>query len=1624
MPDNARLQTRPAGDSAPGPQTVAQSNPLPVRASSERVLLGVLLLVVAFLAAGGVALHRQQVAEVRADKGAQLSTIGGLKARQVESWRQERLADSLVLGSGPQFAAAVAAWLASRNAAAAQPLVARLQRVREGYGYDDVLLVDREGVVHLAAKGARAPLEPEARALAEAAIAGGRPVFGDFFNDAAGQPRIDVAAPVAAGELPVAAVLLRIDPARDLYPMLAGWPVANSSAETLLLRRDDDSVVFLHRLRHLDGAPLAIRKTIRKTQYVGTKAALGEVGVVEGLDYRQVRVLADLRPIAGSRWLMVAKVDQSEILAEATYRGGVVLAATLGATLLAALLFGGLVVLQRQRGYAALYRTERERNAALEEGRLAEQDLALAREDLRRQAALLSSAQRIGRMGTWEYDVRSGNLSWSHETCELFGITPEQFRGDIGHFREFVLDEDLDGLLQAQRKAAASGGAFEAEYRIRRPDGQVRWMYERGVVEMVGGVEVRKLGMVMDVTERKAAERARAREARILEAVSSGDSLESILASIAAGLEEDMPGCIAAVLEPRADGRLRAATASRLPAPLLEPEQVAGEPCRKALAAGVPVIIPDTDARPARHDLAALLEQGVRAIWAFPVISGDGSGLAVVALYWPQPRAPQRHAQESLERVARIAAIAIDRDRRQAALRESEKRFRRTFFDAATGLAITDLEGRFVEFNDAYRRMVGRTREELAWLTIEQVTHPDDWPANRAVLDDLAHGRRKSMVMEKRYLRPDAEVVWARVSVSVARRSGGPARFIAVAEDITEAKRAQAEVEVLLRRERAARAEADAASRYYRSLFESAPGAYLVLTPGDYRIVAASETYLRLTSTTRAAITGRGLFEVFPDDPAAPGDGPANMRASFDRVQATGATDVMAVQRYPIPRPPEQGGGFEERFWSPANSPVFGPDGSLAFIIHRIEDVTDYLRYKQDMGEGDEAHLRLDSRREQMEADIVLRSQELRRANEELARNQALLRVASHVSRLGAWAVDLPGLAMHWSDEVRALHEFTAGPTPSPEEGLAFYLPESRPLIRAAFERCIADGTPFDLELRLATTSGRILWVRTIGEALRDASGRIIRVHGAIQDISHIKHAAQSLRESEERFRILARATRDVIWDWDFATDQLWFHEGADQLGKLPELDPGGVAWKSRIHEEDRARIVGGFNAAVADGAQMWSDTYRFARGDGSWAQIHDRAYVIRDASGHPTRAVGGMSDVTEQRALEDQLRRAQRLEAVGQLTGGVAHDFNNLLTVILGSAGILAEELREDPRFGPLAEMILGAAGRGSELTQRLLAFARKQPLSPKPVNVRQLVRHVEPLLRRAIGESIELELALAPGAWTAMVDVGQLENSLLNLCVNSRDAMPSGGRVTVAVREATVGPDAAMADRELAPGDYVEIEVADTGQGIGAADLGRVFEPFFTTKPPGKGTGLGLAMVYGFVKQSGGHVEIDSTVGQGTRVRLLLPRASGAESAAADAAPGVARGGHETILVAEDDPLVQQFAVAQLRGLGYHVLVASNGREALEILSRGHGVDLLFTDVVMPGGMSGRDLAIQARAQRPGLRVLYTSGYAEHELVQDGRLEEGLMLLLKPYRREELARRVREALGGAAPAGHPGIG
>jgi len=405
-------------------------------------------------------------------------------------------------------------------------------------------------------------------------------------------------------------------------------------------------------------------------------------------------------------------------------------------------------------------------------------------------------------------------------------------------------------------------------------------------------------------------------------------------------------------------------------------------------------------------------------------------------------------------------------------------------------------------------------------------------------------------------------------------------------------------------------------------------------------------------------------------------------------------------------------------------------------------------------------------------------------------------------------------------------------------------------------------------------------------------------------------------------------------------------------------------------------------------------------------------APVIDKAKIHYGR-IWTFRDITERRQLEEQFRQAQKMEAIGQLTGGIAHDFNNLLTVILGCSEVMGEEVKASPRLNKMAEMITDAAQRGADLTHRMLSFARRQSLQPKPVNINLLLKGMESFLRRALTAEIALQVIHSKDDCEATIDPTQLESALLNLCVNARDAMPEGGRLTIETRYTTLDADYAAENPEVVPGEYILIVVTDTGGGISPENLRRVFDPFFTTKEVGRGTGLGLSMVYGFVKQSKGHVKIYSETGLGTSVRLYVPKATQrSEPAKLQRLPFEDFRGSETVLLVEDNDPVRELARTQLVDLGYQVLMAANGNDAMELVRANENIDLLFTDMAMPGGMNGRELANKAIKLRSKLKVLICSGYADNAIFNEGLPGTEVIVLNKPYTRLELAKKVREAL------------
>ncbi len=1185
---------------------------------------------------------------------------------------------------------------------------------------------------------------------------------------------------------------------------------------------------------------------------------------------------------------------------------------------------------------------------------------------------------------------------------------------------------------------------------------------------------------------------------------------------------------------------------------------------------------------------------------------------------------------------------------------------------------------------------------------------------------------------------------WFRLAVTPLHE-GHPGGAVVSHVDITELKNAEADLAEALHREQEARRAAAAASRYYQSLFDHAPGCYLVLHARHWEIASVSDAYLRATHTLREQIVGRKLFEVFPEQPGDPdGRGVGNLRASLERVESLGRSDIMPVQRYPILRPDGNGNGWEERYWSLINTPVPGPDGRISFIILRMEDVTEYVRIKQQNEPSADPIRALESQTGLLEADIILRSRELNQANAELANSQALLRIAGRTAKLGGWRLDLHPQRVVWSDETCAIHDLPPGHEPSLEEAIQYYAPEYRQSVRQDIEDCIASKPGFDFEAELITANGRRIWCRTIGEIVRDDHGHPTRLQGAIQDITSEKQvqaelgrlgqrlsstlesltdafltldrdwrftylnreaerllrrerdallgrvvwdlfpdAADSLfgreyrravesmttvgfeefyptlnawfevraypsedglaihfrdvtarrrdgeqlrllrtcvsrlndivvitksrpltgpgptllyaneafeqrtgysahevfdqaptlllgprtdrttlsrvrdallrwepvreeiivytrsgqelwleldvvpvadggeswthwvaigrditerkqaesvvRISEERFRLLSKATNDAIWDWNLLTDSLWWNEGFETLFGFDrtKIESTIESWTNRIHPEDRDAVLADVHAAIDAGATTWTGEYRYQRIDGTYAFVIDRGYIIHDESGTPVRMIGGMTDLTERKRAEDQLRehaalldkakdailvldlnhnvhfwnkgaerlygwtaqeargrsiqdllhrdsaafltatritrekgewvgeldqfsrhgtrltvegrwtlirdekgaprsvlaintdvteknrveaqflRAQRMESLGTLAGGIAHDLNNVLAPILMSVDLLRFTCTDEESLGIL-DNVQRCAQRGADMVRQVLTFARGVDGRRVAIHLQRLIAELHKVAQDTFPKNIAIEVSSTREPWPVSGDPTQLHQVFLNLLVNARDAMPQGGTISLRIDNAVLDETYTAMNPGSRSGSFVVVTVKDSGTGIPPEIIDRIFEPFFTTKQVGSGTGLGLSTAQAIVKSHGGFINLYSELGKGTRFRIYLPAETASqltEDHPADP-PALPRGGGEWVLVVDDEEPIRQTVQNTLERFGYRVLLACHGAEAVATYAqRSRDIAVVLTDMAMPV-MDGPALIVALKAINPEVPIIASSG------------------------------------------------
>ena len=786
-----------------------------------------------------------------------------------------------------------------------------------------------------------------------------------------------------------------------------------------------------------------------------------------------------------------------------------------------------------------------------------------------------------------------------------------------------------------------------------------------------------------------------------------------------------------------------------------------------------------------------------------------------------------------------------------------------------------------------------------------------------------------------------------------------------------------------------------------RRLFEQAPGFIAILAEPDMRFEFVNQAYRRLFGARD--YVGNTVRQVFPDLEGQP------FFDLLDRTFRTGERFIARAIPIRIRATPE--GPPIDRFLDFIYEPVRDAGGEVTGLFIEGHDVTDAHRAEAELRETEE-------------------------------RNR---RIIEGVKDHAIFTVDAAGRVADWTPGAQAIFGWSADEIGG-EDSAVLFTPEDRAAGVPAreLETARLQGCADDERWHVRRDGSRFFANGSV-RPLHDAAGAVAGFIKIARDETERRAAEAAIHETGLRYRLAAKATNDAIWDWDLQTNRVDWNEAIQVLfGYAPDqVVPTGDWWAEHIHPDDLSRVDRDIHAVIDGAGDHWAAEYRFRRADGGYADVFDRGHVIRGEDGRAVRMIGAMLDLTERKRAEkalrdlndtleqrvaertadltaahEQLRQAQKMEAVGQLTGGLAHDFNNLLTGISGSLEMMGIRIAQG-RMADVERYVAaaqGAARRAAALTHRLLAFSRRQTLAPKPTDVKQLVAGMEELIRRTVGPAVAVETVHAAGLWPSLIDGSQLENAVLNLCINARDAMPDGGRITVETANRWMDRRTA-AERGLEPGQYISLCVSDTGTGMTPEVIASAFDPFFTTKPIGEGTGLGLSMIYGFAKQSGGSVSIYSEVGQGTMVCVYLPRhqgdvEAGEGEAADDVLPRAAAG--ETVLVVDDEPTVRMLVAEVLTDLGYTAIEAADGAAGLKVVNSDARIDLLVTDVGLPGGMNGRQVAEAARAVRPGLKVLFITGYAENAVLSHGHLDAGMHILTKPFAMDALAGRIRDLIEG----------
>lgn len=1638
------------------------------------ILCLVFIVVAVGISAAGNVYYTRQRDQIRSGKEDELEAIASLKVKEIVDWRSERVADARYLNKNRLFLEFVKRLLDHPADSKSQNLVMEwLLPMKENHDYRTILLLDREGRVRFEVGRGKVPLNDEAKEIAVKSLSNKEVIFADLEENEGGEGiHLDMFVPLLITQdrdtVPLGILFFRIDPSKDLYPLIQSWPTPSRTSETLLIRQEGNDVIYLNELRHRRNIPLRMRFPIGEQLLPAAMAARGVEGKVEGIDYRSQRVFAVIRRVPNTAWALVAKVDTEELFAPIRELAWHVTLVALALIVGAGLGVSGLWRYQQGEFHRRLYESSLERQA-----------LAKHFEYLTKYANdILLFVNSDGRI--IECNDRAV-AAYGYSRDELLqleiGALLEPDKGtEIRTWMEEL--EQRDGMIYEAVQLRKSGSKFPVEVSARVVPVEGRKFYQY---------------IIRDITERKNAEvkiqhlnRVYALLSQINQTIVRVRDRNTLIAEVCrvaidyGGFRMAWIGFLDAKghgIKPIAsagaeEGYLTGARISSDDTP--GGRGPTGTAVREARAVICNDIETDPHMSPWRAEAA---KRGYRSSIALPICLKDRV-IAVYNLYASERDFFTPQEVKLLEEVTADLSFALEsieqeQQRRLAeeGLRASAERFRAVFQEAGISMTLVDATGRVVETNRAMQEVFGYNAEEFRLKNFGEIIHPADLPASLSLFQNLVSGEiSRTPAVEKRYLRKNGQIIWGRHVASVVRDAQGRFQFaVGMVEDNTERKK----IEEALRE----------SEDRYRDLVENSQD--LICTHDmEGRILSLNRGAAKLLGYISEALVGRSIRDILA---------PENRKGFteyLEEIKRTGKSHgLMTVQTVT----------GQKRVWEYDNN-VRTEGVSSPVVRGMAHDITERLLAEKALKESEASFRYLFASNPHPMWLYDLRTLEFLEVNEtaiakygysrdeflhmritDIRQPEDIPRLLENIKRdrpplqfSGEWRhrlkggriidVEITSHRLKFKERDTALvvaHDITERKQVEEElrksegrfrlvwenatDGMrltdgqgtvlavneAFCRMVGKPrtevegypmsavyasadhdrILRKHIERFASREVPAYLERQMTLRNGRNIWLEVSNCFIETDPSRPLLL-GVFRDVTDRKRAEEALRRSEQRLSLHVQQTPlgVIEWNLDFrvtawnpAAEAIFGYTAAEAIGShasfiVPESARGHVdaVWSTLLAQQGGQRST---NENVRkDGATIFCEWY-------NTPLINDEGSVVAVAS--------LVEDVTEHKKLEEQFLQAQKMEAVGRLSGGIAHDFNNLLGVIIGFSDLLRERIQGDDVAHRHIDQIRKAGDSAARLTRQLLAFSRTQVLKPQVLDLNSVISDTGKMLPRLIGEDIKLITVGVPDLGRVKADPGQIEQVILNLVVNARDAMPKGGKLTIETANVVLDESYTRSHAAVVPGRYVMLTVSDTGVGMDADIQAHIFEPFFTTKEKGKGTGLGLATVYGIVKQSGGNIWVYSEPGKGTTFKIYLPRVDAkAETTGVQVMPEATEGGSETILLVEDAEALRALAREVLERAGYTVLDALDGSEGVRVAEQHKTpIHLLLTDVVMPG-MSGRDVAEQVKRHHPETKVLFMSGYTDNSIVHHGILEEGVAFLSKPFASEVLVRKIRQVL------------